>query len=282
LPVVIRNTLDQIYDGQRTGRWDYDQLNKTEKTHVGTLIQINLQKELDLADGADLDYQIGGVEVDCKWSRSLYDWEIPREMYIRGPRIALVIWGSDYTSRWTAGLIRIDDRVLKPMGNQGDRKRRLNELGKSQILWLGHGDLIQNTLLHLTDQQRTRILRANSGQACVNELFRELTGELVNRATILTVAQQDDCLKRVRDARKHLKNDGTVIFGHYAPHPELADILGLPKPTLGRFVSANLTACGDHETSAAIELQSCRWRLARSGDPVGPAPTLPSQGRHAE
>ncbi len=34
---VLRDTLDQIYDGQHTGRWDYNQLYKTEKTHVGTL-----------------------------------------------------------------------------------------------------------------------------------------------------------------------------------------------------------------------------------------------------
>ena len=35
---VLRDTLDQLYDGQHTGRWNYDQLHKTEKTHMGTLV----------------------------------------------------------------------------------------------------------------------------------------------------------------------------------------------------------------------------------------------------
>ena len=63
---ALREALDQIYDGQRTGRWDYTQLLKTEKTHVGTLVEIWLQREFDFADGDDLDYQIAGVDVDCK------------------------------------------------------------------------------------------------------------------------------------------------------------------------------------------------------------------------
>lgn len=282
LAAVTRDTFDQIYDGQRTGRWDIDQLNKTEKTHVGTLLQINLQKEMDLSDGDELDYTIAGVEVDCKWSQSLYGWEIPQEMYLRGPRIALLTWGSDYTFRWAAGLLRIDDTVLRPMGGQRDRKRRISEVGKRKILWLGQGDLVHNTLIGLPGEQRRRILRSDSGQECVNALFRELTGKLVNRATVLTVAQQDDSMKRVRDARKHLKNEGIIVFGHYKPHPELAHTLGLPRPTLGRFVSARLALCSPGESCPAVELQGRRWRLARSGDPVTPAPALPAQGKYAE
>ena len=41
---VLRDTLDQLYDGQHTGRWSYDQLHKTEKTHMGTLVEINLHR----------------------------------------------------------------------------------------------------------------------------------------------------------------------------------------------------------------------------------------------
>jgi hypothetical protein len=282
LPEVIRETFDQIYDGQRTGRWDYDQLNKTEKTHVGTLIQINLQKELDLRDGDDLDYQIAGVEVDCKWSRMIYGWEIPGEMYTRGPQVALLVWGSDYTSRWAVGLLRIDESVLKPLGGQRDGKRRINDDGKRRILWLGEGELVHNTLLELPDQQRERILNSRSGQQCVNALFRELTGTLVNRATVLTTAQQDDSLKRVRDARKHLKPEGVVIFGHYAPHPELAESLGLPRPTRGRFISTRLSPALPGESNPAIELDGRQWRRAHGDDPETPAPELPRQGQHAE
>src|SRR6476620_7983978 len=66
---VLRATLDQLYDGQRTGRYRWDQLHKTEKTHCGTLVEINLHREFDFADGATLDYRIAGVDVDCKYSQ---------------------------------------------------------------------------------------------------------------------------------------------------------------------------------------------------------------------
>ena len=44
---VLRDTFDQLYDGQRTGRYRVDQLHKTEKTHCGTLVEINLTGSLD-------------------------------------------------------------------------------------------------------------------------------------------------------------------------------------------------------------------------------------------
>src|SRR5687767_5744114 len=34
----IRRALDEVIDGPRTGRWDVSQLEKTEKTYIGTKI----------------------------------------------------------------------------------------------------------------------------------------------------------------------------------------------------------------------------------------------------
>jgi hypothetical protein len=277
IPELIRETFDQIYDGQRTGRWDYRQLNKTEKTHVGTLLQINVQKALLVDDGDELDYKIAGVDVDCKWSMTSYGWEIPREMYIRGPRIALVVWANDYTARWAAGLIRVEEHYLRPLGRQGDRKRRLNSDGCDRVLWLcDGGDIVQNTLLNLPRQQRQQILGNRSGQSCVNALFAELQRRLIDRATVLTAAMQDDAMKRARDARKALRPNGIVIFGHYQPHPRLAEDLGLPKPVLGTFVSARLYPDDLHGPAV---IAGRRWRLATAEDPIVEAPGLPSQGR---
>jgi len=44
---VLRETYDQLYDGQRTGRWNPDQLRKTEKTHMGTLVEINVHRAFE-------------------------------------------------------------------------------------------------------------------------------------------------------------------------------------------------------------------------------------------
>ncbi|MDR0783081.1 MAG: NaeI family type II restriction endonuclease, partial [Propionibacteriaceae bacterium] len=65
---VFRETFDQLYDGEHTGRYSVTQLYKTEKTHFGTLIEINLRREFSdiICDGDKLDYQIAGHDIDCK------------------------------------------------------------------------------------------------------------------------------------------------------------------------------------------------------------------------
>src|SRR5512135_3473909 len=71
---VLRDTLDQLYDGQRTGRYRWDQLYSTEKRLGGHLVEINVHREFKFDDGSDLNYRIAGVDVDCKYSRTLGGW----------------------------------------------------------------------------------------------------------------------------------------------------------------------------------------------------------------
>jgi len=84
---VLRDTLDQLYDGQRTGHYRREELSKTEKTHCGTYVETNLQRAFrsDFCDGEILDYKIKGIEVDCKYSQTLNGWMIP-------PEIGVFIW----------------------------------------------------------------------------------------------------------------------------------------------------------------------------------------------
>ena len=118
---VIRDTLDQIYDGQHTGRWDYSQLYKTEKTHVGTLIEINLQRQFGFSDGDSTDYRIANVEVDCKYSMRYGGWELPPEAI---GHVCLLVTADDHRSSWTAGLIRVQESLLRARSNR-DAKRQL-------------------------------------------------------------------------------------------------------------------------------------------------------------
>lgn len=85
---VLRDTIDQLLNGEATGRYDWNQLYKTEKTHAGTLVEINLQREFKFADGGDvgsfddkhpMDYRILGIDVDCKFSQTFGGWMIPRK-----------------------------------------------------------------------------------------------------------------------------------------------------------------------------------------------------------
>ena len=45
---VLRESLDQVLDGPRSGRFRYADLGKTEKTHVGTVVEISVVKEFNL------------------------------------------------------------------------------------------------------------------------------------------------------------------------------------------------------------------------------------------
>jgi hypothetical protein len=265
---AIRAAFDQIYDGRRTGRWEYTQLMKTEKTHVGTLIEIWMQREFNFLDGSQLDFRIAGAEVDCKWSRNLYEWEIPLEMYTRGDQIALLVWGSEYDFVWSSGLLRISEEVLRPSGRQRDGKRRLSQAGCDRILWLHRfAPMIRNTLIEHQEVAREAALQS-SGQRAVEFLFRSLPGVLVNQATVEAVAQQIDSGKRVRDARPALAGSGFIILGHYRPHPDIARALGLPVPTTPRGRPSQGVGGGWHGRKIRWSgLPSCPVRAESRRDP---------------
>ncbi len=237
---VLRDTLDQLYDGQRTGRWSFDQLHKTEKTHMGTLVEINLHREFGFDDGDATDYRIAGIEVDCKFSMTRGAWMMPPESV---GYICLVLWASDEESAWSAGLLRVDPDKLGPANRDG--KRRLTPEGRLHVraLWSDHGRLAPNLLLHLDADVRERIFAAKArrgnqhGQARVNELFRSVQRVIVRGAVLATVAQQDDFMKRARangGARSYLRHEGILVLGHQENDPVVARELGLSVPPEGR------------------------------------------------
>ena len=108
MAAAIRGALDMLLDGQHTGRYRWEQLHKTEKTHAGTLVEIALARALRLADGTALDYTIAGADVDCKFSHRLGGWMIPPEA---GGKLMLLVQASDEDGTWSAGLLRASRRT---------------------------------------------------------------------------------------------------------------------------------------------------------------------------
>ena len=272
---VLRDTLDQLYHGQKTGRYRWDQLYKTEKTHCGTLVEINLQREFAFSDGETLDYRIAGIEVDCKYSQRLGGWMIPPEAR---DQLCLLVWAEDGAeARWSAGLVRAMDTFLNA-GNNRDAKATLNRTGRANILWLWQSEELQpNVLLQLDEEVVTRIFSHASGARRINELFRLAQGRRIGRAVVATVARQEDYMKRLRSnggARSALKPEGIIILGQYRSHVDIARALGLPIPGQGESISARLYPCGFNQ-SGSVEIDGQRWRLASPADPVVPAPVLP-------
>jgi hypothetical protein len=193
---VLRNTFDQLYDGQRTGRYRWDQLSKVESEGCGPLVEINLQREFKFLDGTALDYAIAEVDVDCKYSQRIGGWMIPPEAR---DHLCLLLSAEDTAApTWSMGLVRASANHLN-LGANRDAKATLNGAGRRAITWIQqNAPLPANVLLKLNAATVDRIFAQPSGQKRINELFRSALGTVIGRAAVATVAQQDDYMKRVR------------------------------------------------------------------------------------
>ncbi len=279
---AIRNSFDQVYDGQRTGRFHLSQLSKTEKTNTGSLVEIWLARLLRLADGRALDFCIAGHDVDCKFSFRDGGWMLPPEVL---GSIAILVTADDYSGQWSLGLLRITEDRTRNSRNR-DAKTSLSASGRSDITWLfRHAKLPSNVLLALPPADTIAIMRkevggrTTSGQQRLDELFTRCLGQRISRTVIATVAQQDDFMKRVRSnggSRSRLAPSGYLLLGHYARHQRVAKELDLPIPVAGEIVSIRVARYVPKDASAVrTEIDGQSWRLWRAGDPVIPAPELP-------
>ncbi|MFI9394742.1 NaeI family type II restriction endonuclease [Streptomyces bauhiniae] len=293
IATVLRDTIDQLLNGEATGRYDWKTLFKTEKTHAGTLVEINLQREFKFNDGGDvadgkhpMDYRILGIDVDCKFSQDFGGWMIPPETM---GYLCLLVWADDYRSEWSAGLFRVRQEWLNT-GRNRDRKLTVKAEHRDKILWLHHkAELPKNVLLHLPESTRNQILLpgGRKGQQRVIELFRRVQNQRIGRGAIRTAAQQLDYMARLREgkgrARTVLRNEGILIVGPYSRHQAIARQIGATVPHRGEFVSSRVAeAKAHHGTRPRVELDGRHWVLADAGDPEEVAPQLPKVTAESE
>lgn len=267
---LMRRTLDQLYDGQRTGRYSWAHLHKTERTHFGTLFEINLRREFDdvIDEGKKLDYMIADVDVDCKFSQRMNGWMIPPEAL---GHLLVVGYVNDAKSEFAFGVVRatLDYCRVKP---NRDAKVQLNQAGRDAVRWLQRpGDLPPNVLLACDAETLTAIFAPRSGQKRVNELLRRVTGQRIGRNVVATVAQQDDFMKRVRangGARTALRGEGYIILGgDYEKHRLVASQLGIAVPQPGELVSVRVVPAVPEEPFGA-EIDDILWRVASDDEPA--------------
>ena len=131
--------------------------------------------------------------------------------------------------------------------------------------------------MQLDSETVARIMTQKSGQKRINELFRAALCRVVGRATVATVAQQDDYMKRVRangGARTTLQPEGILILGHYNSHAAIARELGIPVPGPGDTVSIRVISTRFPGAGVA-QIRNRLWKVAAPKDPVVRAPDLP-------
>ncbi len=270
---VVRHTYDMIYNGAETGRYRWDQLMKTERTHFGTLLEINAQREFGFDDGDETDYRIAGHQVDAKWSQTLGKWMLPPEVF---DRLALVATGSDEHSCWSLGLVRVSEEFRAESGNR-DTKVKLNALGRSSVYWLWKdAPMPGNILLQLPRNTVENIFALQHGTQRTNELFRVAEGQLVHRTAVRTVAMQLDDQRRVRangGARTALSPEGYIILsGAYNQQKHAAADLGVPIPGPREYISVRVAPSNDNTGTL---IKGTRWRRAFPGETLHhPAPVI--------
>ncbi len=276
---VLRRSFDEVLDGHRTGRFMYEDLANSEKTYTGTKVEILLRDEFDLPRGREpkrLDFGIVGHGVDCKFSQDT-NWMIPTEAV---DEICVLISASDATAQFSFGLLRCRGKVLGAPNR--DLKRGVKAAGRQAARWLWSDEAMPPNLLRNLPTPTLSAIFATpgrgNGQTRINELFRRVHGQIVRREVTLTVAQQDDGMKRARDARHHLQPEGIIILGHQKDHPRIARELGLAVPRKGEFIATRLlpaTPQRIREHRLSVVIGGNTWVRAAPTDPLEHGPTYP-------
>lgn len=235
VPRLIRRAIDEVIDAPRSRRYTINELEKTEKTYIGTKIEILLRNHLELDPGSVLDLNIDGVEVDVK-NTIRVTWTIPNEA-LGHP--CILIGANESTSLCQFGLIVVREDLLNA-GRNRDQKATI----RKEELRLAHWILKDypypsNFWQHMDAQIRREVTSPRSGNRRVAALFTLHQRQVISRSTIEDLAQQKDYMKRIRrngGARDSLALRQVAILSG-KKHAELIASLNLPYCAKDQFVA---------------------------------------------
>jgi hypothetical protein len=232
---LIRQAIDEVIDAPRTKRLLLAHCEKTEKTYLGTKIEILLRSTLKLKKGRVLDLLVDGTEVDIKHSIAR-SWMIPREAI---GRVCLLVTEHEQRGQFSLGLLMCRPENLRIAANQ-DRKVGVSAEGLARAHWIVRNERYpKNIWIGFDPDLLASIQRLRGGTERLVLLFREYQRRPVSRSAVAAIATQLDPMKRIRGnggARSVLKSDRVAILsGKY--HAELALKLGLPGLYPDEFVS---------------------------------------------
>ena len=247
--ILLRKAIDEVIDSPRTKRFTLDELEKTEKTYLGTKVEILMRNLLRFPKGKVLDLSIDGIETDIK-NTMRENWMIPSEA-VGHP--CILVKTDEYKARYSIGIIVVRSAVLGE-GKNKDGKSSISKAGREAIRWiLCDESYPENFWQNLSSDLRQQITTRSSGTARVDALFRYVQGRPISRVQVLAVAQQKDAMKRLRKnggARDSLARDGIALLsGNY--DSELIKALKLEKCGKDEFISFAPTSQSDVSTLRA-------------------------------
>lgn len=223
----FRSAIDEVIDTARTGRYFLSDLEKTEKTYLGTKFEILLRDWLGVPKGVLLDLLIGGREVDVKSTTGgASGWMIPPEAI---GQLCVLLRVNEQDSTCAVGLVKAHSDYLRG-GQNRDAKTSFSAAGRRHIWWLVQDFRYTPNFWSLVDREtRTHIMEPKGGAARLARLFAACLEVPVSRVVISSIAAQDDFMKRVRrngGARDLLAPKGIAIL-YSETDRELMKELGL-------------------------------------------------------
>lgn len=232
---IIRRAIDEVIDAPRTKRLILSECEKTEKTYLGTKIEILFRDSIGQPKGEFLDLDLGGVDTDIKHSIGTA-WMIPREAV---DKPCVLISEDERTARFNLGVIICRPENLTTGGNR-DQKLQVSAYGREQAIWLARDAPYPRNIWQGFDPNLLGLINSHKGGANrVAELFRNLQNTPIPRSAIAAIAAQLDPLKRVRangGARDILRPEGiAILWGRYDRSTIAA--VGLPALLSDEFVS---------------------------------------------
>jgi hypothetical protein len=209
----FRSAIDEVIDTARTQRYFLSDLEKTEKTYLGTKFEILLRDWLNVPHGVVLDLQIGDREVDVKSTTGgASGWMIPPEAI---NQLCILLRVNENNSTCAVGLARARRDYLRS-GTNRDAKTSFSADGRSNIWWLVQNYRYTPNFWTLIDNEtREWIMSPRGGTTRLVRLFESCIGTPVSRVLISSVAAQDDFMKRLRKnggARDTLFKKGIAVL----------------------------------------------------------------------
>lgn len=191
----FRAAIDEVIDTARSGRFFFSDLEKTEKTYLGTKFEILLRDWLQVPRGIKLDLLIGGREVDVKSTTIGHGWMIPPEAV---GQFCLLLRVNEQDAKCAVGLVRARSDYLSA-GNNRDAKKTITAANRRHIWWLvSDFAYTRNFWAMVSDDDRQEIMAIRGGSRRLATLFERYQEIAVSRVQIAAVAQQDDYMKRIR------------------------------------------------------------------------------------
>jgi len=191
----FRAAIDEVIDTARSGRYYFSDLEKTEKTYLGTKFEILLRDWLQVPRGIRLDLLIGGREVDVKSTTVGHGWMIPPEAV---DQFCVLLRVNEQDAKCAVGLFRARGEYLS-VGNNRDAKKSITALNRRHIWWLvADFDYTPNFWSFVSAADREAIMALRGGAPRLALLFERYQELPVSRVQIAAIAQQDDFMKRIR------------------------------------------------------------------------------------